>query len=344
MSHHKMAGDIHSSDRKRFELPFISVIIPVLNGEGRLENCLTSLQKQTYPEDRFEIIIADGGSTDRTVEIAQEYGVQVVNNPKRIVAVGRNIGIKSAQGDFLAFTDDDCILPPDWLSKAEFYLRDISIGGVGGPTPLPDSATNFSKAVFTLFRWAATIGYSVQSDVPIASDAYDLPGANVIYRASVINEAGLFYDEKLITAEDVDLNIRIVNKGYRLAYRYDLRVWHDKRDRPLRFFHQIRRFAIGRIQLGLSHKGALRPLHTFMGFFAPLVLVIGVSAVTAGYISYAMVVLLLAIATLFLAGFASSGSLRVALLCLPVAVIFVLGWSVGYISSILFLNKIKKQI
>jgi cellulose synthase/poly-beta-1,6-N-acetylglucosamine synthase-like glycosyltransferase len=166
----------------------------------------------------------------------------------------------------------------------------------------------------------------------------------VIYRVSAINEAGLIYDEELITAEDVDMNIRILNKGYRLMYRSDLIAWHNKRDRPLQFFHQIRRFAIGRVQVGRSHKEAVRPLHTFMGFFAPLVLIIGVSAVTAGYISYAIVVLLAAIATLFLAGFVSSGSLRVALLCLPVSVIFVLGWSVGYISSILFINKIQKQI
>lgn len=319
-------------------LPFISVIIPVRNGEGRLEACLASLQEQTYPKERFEVIIADGRSTDRTVEIAKEYGTRVVDNPGVIQSRGRNVGIKAAQGELLAFTEDDCILPPDWLEKAERYLQGSNVVGVGGPTPLPESATSFSKAVFTIFRWASLVGYSVQSDVPLSSEASDLPGGNVMYRAEVMKEAGP-HCEELITGEDVDMNMRIIGKGYRLVYAPDLLVWHNKRDKPLRFFHQIRRFAIGRVQLGRRHKGAVRPLHTFMAVAAPLAL-IGGGAVAVGYTVYFVAILFAAIAGLFSAGFASSGSLRVAFLCVPVTAIFAVAWSVGYISGIFRLYKI----
>ena len=339
MSSPKTTDETRGSDVTKGPLPFISVIIPVRNGEGRLETCLASLQKQSYPKERFEIIIADGRSTDRTVEIAKQYGTCVVDNPGLIVATGRNAGIKAASGKLLAFTDDDCILPRDWLANAERYLRDGEVGGVGGPTPLPDAATNFSKAVFTLFRWASSAGYSVHSDVPLSSEASDLPGSNVIYQAEAMKEVGL-YCEELITGEDVDMNMRIIGKGYRLTYRPDLVVWHNKRDRPLRFFQQIRRFAIGRVQLGRRHRGAVRPLHTLMAIAAPLALICGGGAVAVGYTVYAVAVLLAAIAGLFSAGLASSRSLRVAFLCVHASAIFAVAWSVGYISGIFCLHRI----
>lgn len=314
-------------------LPFISVIIPVRNGEGRLETCLASLQNQTYPKDRFEVIVADGRSVDRTVEISKEFGAIVVDNPGLIQATGRNVGIKAAQGNLLAFTDDDCIVPPNWLANAERYLRDDHVGGVGGPTKLPESATDFSRAVFVLFRWASLARYSVHSDVPLASDAPDLPGCNVIYRARAVEEAGL-YREKLTTAEDVDLNLRIIDKGYRLEYWPDLLAWHSKRDKPLSFFHQIRWYAIGRVQLGHRHRGAVRPLHTLMAAIAPLALIGFSIAVAAGCAVYAMAVFLVALFSVLLAGLVSSKSLRLAFLCVPVAAIFTVAWSIGYISGV----------
>jgi glycosyltransferase involved in cell wall biosynthesis len=328
------AESVHNTDKSEKALPFISVIIPVLNGEGRLENCLASLQRQTYPKERFEIIVADGRSTDRTVEIAREYGAKVVDNPGRIVATGRNAGIQVAQGELLAFTDDDCILPSDWLAKAEQYLRDDSVGGVGGPTLLPDSATDFSKAVLTLFRWASLVGYSVQSDLLLTSDARDLPGCNVVYQARAIEQAGS-YRKELITAEDVDMNLRVIGIGYRLVYAPDLMVWHNKRDEPLRLFHQIRRFAIGRVQLGRFHKNALRPLHLIAAVFTPCALVVLVTSVGSGLTIQSAVALMTALLSLASMAYYSSGSGKITFLMIPVTIIFLVAWSVGLFSQLL---------
>ncbi len=77
-------------------LPKISVCIPVLNGAPRLPDCLTSLRALDYPQDLIEIVIADGGSTDGTCEVALSFGAHVLDNPGKTVAAGRNVAFAAA--------------------------------------------------------------------------------------------------------------------------------------------------------------------------------------------------------------------------------------------------------
>ena len=88
--------------------PLISVIIPVYNGEKRLPLCLDSIKKQTYPQDKIEIIIVDDDSTDNTVKLAKEkYGCKVYRNGTHNPERGKSIGIEYANGEYLFFIDDD---------------------------------------------------------------------------------------------------------------------------------------------------------------------------------------------------------------------------------------------
>lgn len=95
----------------------ISFIIPTLNAQKVLEICLKSIFKQNFPKNKYEIIIADGGSTDKTVEIAKKYLAKIVFNPLKTAEAGKAIGIKNAQGKYLALIDSDNILPDSsWLT------------------------------------------------------------------------------------------------------------------------------------------------------------------------------------------------------------------------------------
>ena len=76
----------------------VSVVIPTLNAEKYLDECLSSIRGQDYPQDRVEIVIADGGSTDRTLEIAAGYDVRVVANPLRTGESGKAVGIAGSAG------------------------------------------------------------------------------------------------------------------------------------------------------------------------------------------------------------------------------------------------------
>jgi len=93
----------------------ISVIVPTLNEENYLEDCLKSILRQTFPRNEYEIIVSDGSSEDRTVEIANKYADRVVVSKKRGIWWGRNYGAKFARGRFLVFIDADTKIKEDYL-------------------------------------------------------------------------------------------------------------------------------------------------------------------------------------------------------------------------------------
>ncbi len=98
---------------------FLSIVIPSLNSEKTLGACLGAIRSQSLPRESYEIVMADAGSSDRTLEIAQEFGVDtVVANPLKTGEAGKAAGIKAAKGDVIALVDSDNILPDSgWLER-----------------------------------------------------------------------------------------------------------------------------------------------------------------------------------------------------------------------------------
>lgn len=97
-----------------------SIIIPTLNEEVLLPNLLSDLQAQTF--QNFEVIVADAGSRDQTVEIAKSLGARVISGG--LPAVGRNRGAQESQGNFLVFLDADTRVAPDFLQNVHAELED----------------------------------------------------------------------------------------------------------------------------------------------------------------------------------------------------------------------------
>ena len=108
---------------------FISVVIPTLNSSKTLEECLRSITAQDMPRDRYEIVLADAGSTDDTLSIARACGVdRIVENPLRTGEAGKAAGIKAASGELIALVDSDNILPDSgWLSQMTVPFSDPKI-------------------------------------------------------------------------------------------------------------------------------------------------------------------------------------------------------------------------
>ena len=97
----------------------LSIVIPTLNSARTLPECLDAILSQTVPRGQYEIVIADAGSSDETLSIAREKGVdRIVENPLKTGEAGKTAGIKAAEGDVIALVDSDNILPdPSWLSR-----------------------------------------------------------------------------------------------------------------------------------------------------------------------------------------------------------------------------------
>jgi glycosyltransferase involved in cell wall biosynthesis len=113
------------SSSAKSALPRVSFIMPTLNAEAVLENCLAAIARQTYPRDRFEIILADAHSTDRTREIAARYGAVVVDDNGKNMEEGKRLALSHATGEYIVFVDaDNEISHPDYIELAVQALID----------------------------------------------------------------------------------------------------------------------------------------------------------------------------------------------------------------------------
>ena len=108
----------------------VSFVIPVLNSEKTLAECLEAIRAQTLPPGiEREIVVADADSSDSTLEIARAHGADVItDNPLKTGEAGKTAGIKAAHGDVIALVDSDNILPgPDWLARMTAPFADPDV-------------------------------------------------------------------------------------------------------------------------------------------------------------------------------------------------------------------------
>ncbi|MGC8827745.1 MAG: glycosyltransferase [Anaerolineae bacterium] len=204
------------------EWPFVSVVVPTYNRAGVLRRCLEALTAQDYA-GRLEIIVVDDGSTDETRQVVEEFArrseVRCIHQANRGPAAARNRGIAAAGGEIIAFTDDDCLPPRDWVRRlVQGYLEHPEAAGVGGRLEPPAELLDNPLA-----QYERSIGREVYGagDVEVIG-GFDCPAGgtnNMSYRRQVLEEVEGF-DESFPYAagEDADLKRRICQRGARLLY------------------------------------------------------------------------------------------------------------------------------
>lgn len=191
------------------EEPLVSVIIPTFNSERFLEECLTSLRKQTH--HRLEVIVVDDGSTDSTLEIAERYGCNVVKNLKRGRAEAKNEGAKHSTGKYLLFVDSDMELTGNVVSKCvELADDNPSIGGI--VIPEHSIGDSFWTRVRDFER-----GFYAGSVVESAR----------FFPAKLAVEVGGF-EEDLEFFEESTLPYKIQKKGYNVFSRVKSPIFHHE--------------------------------------------------------------------------------------------------------------------
>ena len=181
-------------------LPKVSVVIPAFNEEKYIGLCLESVQDLNYPSDLLEIIVIDNGSTDRTVEIASSFGVQVYIWPQVRVGAVRNYGVSKSTGNVIAFLDGDCIPPKDWLVNALRFMDENSVDVVGGTYLLRSNPSWVESA------WV------ISSQLEDKKSTILVGGSIVIKRITFLDVGG--FDESLNAGEDSALGEALTKKGY----------------------------------------------------------------------------------------------------------------------------------
>jgi glycosyltransferase involved in cell wall biosynthesis len=224
----------------------ISIIIPVLNAADCIEEQLRALAGQTYGGD-WELVVADNGSTDGTRDIVESWrrrmpNMIVVDANRPGQAAARNLAVKAAQGDRLAFCDADDIVSPGWLAAcaaagAEHQLVAGAIEHVAPDgSPIPWKADAKRKATTALYS------------VPFAM------GANMTVSRQAFESVGGFAED-LACGEDIDLSWRLQQGGYRLFFEPGAVVTKRSRQSLREEWRQALRWGVADVELERRHRG-----------------------------------------------------------------------------------------
>ncbi len=237
-------------------LPFVSVIIPVLNDCERLSRCLTALREQEYPQDMYEVVVVDNASSEDIKGLAEKFKcARYVLEPMPGPAAARNAGIGAARGKVLAFTDSDCSPAKDWVARGVSRLSSLpKCGLVAGKIELyyKDSERATSVELYD------TVSYLGQKRYV---EKYRFGAtANLFTSREVIDKVGVFNSTLFKTAsgEDAEWGERVFAAGYKQAYADNVRVLHPATHSFLELYRKTKRITLGNIILNRA-KGNCGP-------------------------------------------------------------------------------------
>lgn len=193
----------------------VSIIIPVLNAERFISDCLSHILKLDPGQVDYEVLVVDNGSTDKTLQLVKTFPVKFIVEPKVTISRLRNIGAQRTSGSILAFLDADCLVPPTWIINCLQIFKDSSIGATGCWYQLPPNPT------FTERTWDIVTKLRREK----IGDIDWVPSGDLIVRRNVFEQINGF-DENLITSEDVDICRRIRSAGYQIYSHPKIAVIH----------------------------------------------------------------------------------------------------------------------
>ncbi len=231
--------------------PKVSVVIPAFNAQQTIVHAIQAVLAQTYPGD-IEVIVVDDGSTDRTAEIVQSFReVKYVRQDNAGPASARNKGSSVGRGQFIFFTDSDCIAHRNWIEKILKGFTDDQISVVCGSYGIANPQSMLARLIHR------EILYRHQFLMPRFPKAFG--SYNFCVRRSVFAEAGGFDETyRRASGEDNDLSYRILKKGGRIYFAKDALVDHYHPTAIRKYLKEQFRHGYWRAKMYWDHPGMAR--------------------------------------------------------------------------------------
>jgi glycosyltransferase involved in cell wall biosynthesis len=241
----------------------VTIAVPVLNEEHHIEACLDAIAEQTYP-NIVEVLVIDGGSTDRTRELALRLGATVLDNPRRIQSAALNVALEEAKGDVFVRVDGHCEVARDYVERCVQALAETGAAMVGGAMTPTIGTTSMQRA----------IAAAMQSRLGVGPARFHAGGGagwvDTVYlgafRVDLAQEVG-GYSEDVGVNEDAEFAIRIGTRG---GVRFDptIRSVYVPRGSLRAVAKQFYRYGWSRAHTIARHPSSMR-----LRQLAPLVLV-----------------------------------------------------------------------
>ena len=226
--------------------PFISVIVPVYNGERFLKACIDSLKNQNY--NNYEIIIVDDGSTDGSPELVTPPARLVSTQGRTGAGAARNLGAKSANGDYLLFTDADVEAPHDWVAKTAQIIveKNVKCGGGGYAGPVED--TFIQWFAFEELAWRRRNFHG---------EVETLVSNNLFCERALFEEFGGFPETYCAaSSEDMEFSWKI-SREHKLWWNKDNGVFHNFTPTVKAYLSQQSRFSRDAVPMLFDNKSLI---------------------------------------------------------------------------------------
>jgi len=225
--------------------PRVSVVVCAYNAAGTIEDCLSSLEKLTYPD--YQIILVNDGSKDRTGEIGHSHPrIRVIDIPNGGLSAARNAGLAEATGEIVAYTDADVRVDRDWLTFLVQPFLTSDVVGSGGPNLVPADDPPMAQCIA---RAPGEPTHVLLDD----RTAEHVPGCNMAFRREALVAIGGFNPVYLRAGDDVDVCWRLQSRGWKIGFSAAALVWHHHRSSVKAYWRQQAGYGEGETWLMAHH-------------------------------------------------------------------------------------------
>jgi succinoglycan biosynthesis protein ExoA len=255
----------------------ISFILPIRNEKSFINKTLQSIFSQTIDED-FEIIVADGNSSDGTREILKNLQINnpniiLIDNPEKIVSTGFNRALNESKGDIIIRVDGHCEIAPDYIQKCLECLEKINADCVGGSTDHVASGLVGKSIKQAQSSFFGVGGVSFRKNIEKGQFVDTL--AFGAYKREAFDQLG-GYDEELVRNQDDEFNFRLIQNGWKIWLDPSIKSTYTPRNSFTGLFKQYFQYGFYKIRVMQKRRGIASWRHVVPGLFV-LTLFFGLS-------------------------------------------------------------------
>lgn len=323
--------------------PTVSFIMPVLNEENNIAKSLDSILKIEYPNKKKEILLALGKSSDTTDIIIEKYKskypkiIMTFENPSGNTAIGRNICIDHATGEFLMNYSAHAIAEKNLLKilvgKHQRSTENLASVGCANISPEKQNfVAETASAVFSSFIGGKNV---FVQNAEFSDERFTDHISFALYKKNPVIEVGMF-DPEFWCGQDAELDLRLIQKGYKILFTPKTKVYHYKRSTLKALFKQMYRYGVARAKMCKKHPKTLKPFHLIgSSFIIGIILILILTVLSFIPIWIPMFIMFLYIVASMISTFTVSKK-PLGIIASPIfAVIIHVGYGLGFLRGLI---------